>query len=177
MQKNGFTLMELLIVVALAIMLMITAVSLFFTTIVGTGKTASAEYVKQSGDQALTQMTYLIRNARKLVPNGSGQTCESNMRSLGVLGYDNGVTQLMMQVDNGVSRIASGSGQFLTPPDIVLEEPLTFDCSPTDYDTPTWDGSPPIIVVRFTLRKGDPAGSLARDIVTIPFESTVTLRN
>jgi type II secretory pathway pseudopilin PulG len=171
--RSGYSLIELVIVIALTVILLITAVSLFFTTFIGGGKTASGEYTKQAGQNTLNQMTYLIRNSRKLVPNAANQICAASMNSLGVLGLDGGTT--ILSTSNG--QIASNSGMYLTPSDLKLSSPLTFSCSPTTYGTASWDGSPPRISINFSLQKGNVGSDLSRDIVTIPFQSVVTLRN
>ncbi|MEP7167384.1 MAG: type II secretion system protein [Candidatus Woesebacteria bacterium] len=173
--KNGYTLLELLIVIGLTVILLITATSLFFTTFIGGGKTASAEYTKQAGQNALNQMTYLIRNARKLTTNVAGQTCAGSMDSIGLINQDGGTT--VLQLDSS-GKIASNSGIFLTPTDLsVVNGAFDFTCSPTNYGTDQWDGSPPRITISFSLQKGVNGVDKARDIVTIPFQSTITMRN
>lgn len=171
--SDGYTIIELLVVIALTVIVLITATSLFFTTFIGGGKTASGEYTKQAGQNTLNQMTYLIRNSRKLIPNSANQICAGSMNSLGVMGLDGGTT--ILSTSNG--QIASNSGIYLTPNDLRLSSPLTFSCSPITYGTANWDGSPPRITINFSLQKGVSGSDLARDIVIIPFQSVVTLRN
>jgi prepilin-type N-terminal cleavage/methylation domain-containing protein len=179
---SGFTLLELLIVITLVVIVLITATSLFFTTLLGGGKSASAEYAKQSGQNALNQMTYLIRNAKKLSTNAAGDTCEAAMDSIGLVNQDGGTSILSLYQN----KIASSSGTtvttantaFLTPTDLVIVNgAFDFTCTPTTYGTANWDGSPPRITISFSIQKGTTGVDQARDIVTIPFQSTITMRN
>jgi len=169
---NGYTLVELIIVIALTIVILVTATSLFFTTILGGGKTATAERVKQAGEHAMSQMLFLIRNARRVSTNNEGAICAAGMTSLALQGQDDAVALFATQQDsNGNKRIASGSGIFLTPSDMDLSAPLAFDCSDQG------DGTPATITVSFSLRKGVPGVDKQRDIVDIPFKSKATLRS
>lgn len=175
-QQQGYSLIELLVVIGITVILMVTAVALFFTTLQGGGRTAGAEYAKQIGQNTVNQLTYLIRNARRIVPNREGITCANGMVSLGVEGLDGGITYLYSDQTNA-GRIASNSGTFLTPSDIYVTSALAIDCTPANYAQAGWDGSPPRITIRFTLQKGQTGVDKQRDIIAIPFESTVTLRN
>lgn len=177
LKEKGYTLIELVVVIGLSAILLISAVSLFFTTFIGGGKTASLEYTKQAGGQALAQMTFLIRNSRKIIQNSSGTTCGSPMSTLKVENLDGGTTEFAVVTNGTTSQIASQSGglnSFLTPSEVSVSN-FTFTCSPVSYASNTWDGSPPIVGISFTLQKG--AGGLARDLVSIPFSTSITLRN
>ncbi len=173
--NQGYTLIELVVVIGLTSVLLITAVSIFFTTLQGGGKTASSEYVKQSGQHAINQITFLIRNAKKLSPNAAGDLCVSSMNTLDLLNQDGTGTRL--GITDG--KFSTSTTKFLTPDDIVVEAsgaPL-FSCSPSVYGTAAWDGSPPTITVSFQMRKGTSGVDKERDIVVIPFQSTITMRN
>lgn len=186
LQSAGYTLIELLIVVTLSSLLLITAVALFFTTLVGGGRTAGTEYTKQAGQYAITQMTYLLRNARRLdLASSTPTVCQQNMSAIAVRGQDGNVTILRAGLTGGTNgdtnRIASASAvlRYMTPPDLSFAQgtSLRFDCAPASYGTSTWDGSPPIITISFTLQKGVSGVDQARDIVQVPFRTSVTLRN
>lgn len=172
--RRGFTLIELLVTMTIVVVLLVSGFSLFVTTFVTGGKTQQGEYLKQTGQDALASMGFLLRNARELLPGSSGSLCANGMSEITLRGVDNKVTRLFVS-DTG--QIASNSGNFLTPDDIVLISPLTFSCTPTNYGTDSWDGSPPRITITFTLGKKATGTVRSRDVVTIPFTSTVTLRN
>jgi prepilin-type N-terminal cleavage/methylation domain-containing protein len=174
--QAGYTLIELIIVIALTVILTLTAVSMFLTTLLGGGKTAAAERTKQAGQYAINQMSYLIRNSRKVSVNTDGITCGTGMTSLVIQGQDQQTTTLLSQAVNGFTRIASKSGSlttnsYLTPDDMNVKDALTFNCSTNN------DGSPEVIHITFSLQKGNSTTDKARDIVVIPFETTVSLRS
>ncbi len=167
----GYTLIELIVVVSITIMVLVGALALFFSTLSSGGKTASAEYTKQAGQFAMTQITFAIRNARKIVPNTAGQICAPSMTSI-TIEDQNGI---LTEISAANGRLALGGTNYLTPADLLLTGP-TFSCQPASYGTGTWNGSPPSISITFSLQKGQ-ASALPRDIVTIPFQSSVTMRN
>jgi prepilin-type N-terminal cleavage/methylation domain-containing protein len=172
-QTRGFTLIEMMVVISLMVMLMLTAASLFFTTLIGTSKTNVTTQVKEEGDFAISQIEFLLRNAIELVPNSSGQTCQSGMESIAFKSYDNGITELLKEEDpsdNNSEKIASNSGIYLTSSRVELINGPSFNCTQAN------DGSAPHITTSFTIRKGTPGIDQARDIVEETFTSGVSLR-
>lgn len=169
--ESGYTLIELIIVVTIAIILMVTSMALFYTTMIGGGKTASQEEVKQAGQYALTQMSYLLYNSRKLVVNAENIICANGMVSLGIQNQDFRTTVFRGETVSNMVRIASNSGNYLTPANMTVSLGPTFSCQSNA------DGSPPTVSVSFTLQKGIVGTDRPRDIVSIPFQTSVTLRN
>lgn len=172
MKQQGYTLVELIIVVGITVIMLLTAVSLFYTTMIGGSKTTTTEDVKQSGQYALNQLTYMIYNARKLVPNADGTTiCAAGMTSLGLQNQDLNTTIFQTATVNGFVRIASNSGVYLTPANMNVTDGPTFTCTqPTDSSSPT-------ISIAFTLKKGTDGVDNPRNIISIPFQTQVSLRN
>ncbi len=171
MKQNGYTLIELIVVIGIVVILLITATGLFYTTLIGGGKTNSAEAVKQAGQYALNQMSYFVYNSRKLIPNDEDLTCAAGMVSLGIQNQDLGTTIFSAETVLGNVRIASNSGSYLTPGNMTVSAGPLFNCTQTNTT------SPPIIEISFTLQKGVAGVDKARDIVSIPFITNVTLRN
>jgi prepilin-type N-terminal cleavage/methylation domain-containing protein len=171
MKQNGYTMIELIVVVGIVVILLITATNLFYTTLIGGNKTSSAEAVKQAGQHALGQLSYLVYNSRKLIPNNEDLTCDANMVSLGVQNQDLGTTIFAAQTVAGNVRLASNSGSYLTPENMTVSSGPVFTCSVPG------NGSPPTINITFTLQKGVVGIDSPRDIVSVPFNTSVTLRN
>jgi prepilin-type N-terminal cleavage/methylation domain-containing protein len=166
--NRGYTLIELMVVVSVMVILVVVAVNLFLTTLVGGGKTNALAEVKQNGDFAITQMEKIVRNGRKLTTNNESQVCETGMTSLGVENNDGGVTIFAAESD----RLASSSGQFLTSSTVkVKSDTLVFDCFRSG------SGVPDSIKISFTLTKGEAGVDRPEEIVEAGFQTSVTLRN
>lgn len=179
--QAGFTLIELMVVITLMVMLMLTASSVLFTTLVGTGKTGTSSLIKQEGDFAIDQIEFLLRNAIDLRPAVQGDlsevTCAPSMDTITFKNYDNGITTLSLLEDpsEGNSlKIASSSANgdaFLTSSRVEVVNGPVFSC------TQSGDGSGTHIDVQFTLRKGTPGLDQARDIIEQTFQASVNVRN
>jgi prepilin-type N-terminal cleavage/methylation domain-containing protein len=173
-QSAGFTLIELMIVVTLGVMMMLAASSLFVTFLVANSKVQSIRLVKNEGEQALSQMEFLLRNSVELVDNPAGQLCETGMESISFKSIDGGITTLGMEEDGGdeeAEKIASNSGVYLTSSTVEISDDLTFNCSQSS------DGLRRYVEIVFSLRKGTPGVDLERDIIEEEFRTGVALRN
>lgn len=63
MQKKGFTLVELLVVLAILVTIGSIISAILYSAFRGSGKATTTEIVRQNGDYAMTQMTKLIKNS------------------------------------------------------------------------------------------------------------------
>ncbi len=169
--QAGFSLIELMIVVSITVMLMLAASTIFMTFLVGNTRTTSNQLIKQEGQYAINQMEFLLRNSLELLPNNSGIKCETGMTEIRFKSLDNGTTTLMKETDDGVDKIASNSGIYLTSDAVELIEGPIFDCMQTD------DEGKPYINFRFTLRRGNPAIDPAREVVEQEFRAGTSLRS
>jgi prepilin-type N-terminal cleavage/methylation domain-containing protein len=168
----GFTLIELMVVISLMVMILLTVTSLFFTSLIASTKTSTLSQLKEEGDFAQGQMEFLLRNAIKLLPNSSGQTCTTGMEEIKFQALNGGITTLLKEeAADGKDRIASNSGVYLTSANSDLISGPQFDC------TRAADGSSTFVTITFTLRKGTPGVDQVRDIVTQDFQSGVALRS
>lgn len=163
-RRTGFTLVELLITTSLTVLLMLTITTLFMTFLVGNSKTNIRKSVKEEGLHALSQMEFIIKNARYY--DDTFQACTSNLQTIRVIGLDSGVTTYSIVSDSGINKIASNSAR-LTSATVNLST-LRFDCS--------GEAGNRQIKISFTLDKDAPTLSTDSNI-SENFEATINLRN
>ena len=163
---------EMLVVISLVVMLLLVATSIFLTSLIGNTKTVIAQDLKEEGEYALSQMSFLLRNAVSLEENSAGQTCAGNMSEIKFKSIDNGVTTLFLEQDptDEKWKIASNSGVYLTSSNVTVTSGPTFDCSQSG------DLSRAHVKISFTLRKGDPGVDDPRNIISETFVTSVNLR-
>lgn len=175
--QKGFTFIELLVVVSLTVVIMLSVTTLFMIFLISNSKTSTVQVVKNEGNAALQQMTFLLRNALRLEPNGVGQICDGDMEQITFESLDGRSTTFMLETDteDNHTKIASNSGTYLTSSgvDIVANA----DGQPLFACQSSLDGRRRYVTVTFTLRKGTPGVDEARDIVEQRFKSGVLLRN
>lgn len=169
---NGFSLIELLIVVTLTVMIIVSATSVLLTALLSGGRVNTIKTIKQNGDYAMGQMTLMLRNAFKLLPNDSGQTCTTGMTQLRFQSYDQGITTLERDVLSETdARIASNAAVYLTSDSVYVSTPVTFDC----VQSP--DGAIKNIGITFTLTKGSSGSSRVTEYGSQTFSQRVTIRS
>ena len=127
-KQAGFTLIELMIVTSLMVILSLTVSSMFMTFLITNARTNTRNTLKVEGSYALSQMEFMLRNSYQLVDNQFTQVCQSSMDSIALESLDGGVTEFMLEDDNGIDKIASNSGVYLTS-DTVMAENLVFSCT------------------------------------------------
>lgn len=159
-KQTGFTLVELLITTSLTVLLMLTITTMFMTFLIGNSKTNIRQTVKEEGLHALSQMEFIIRNARNY--DASFQACTTNRSTIRVVGLDGGLTIY----SNTGGKIASNSARLTS--DAVTLSGLNFDCS--------GDTGNRQVKITFTLTKAAPTLGADSDIVE-SFESIVNMRN
>lgn len=169
--STGFTLIEVLVIVFLVGLIVIVGGNLFFSILKGASKTGITKEVKQNGDYALGVMERAIRNAQEIVQNSDGQTCTSAMNKIKVKAVDGGETEFGCVSEDGVAKIASGSGR-LTGKNLTLGATcpgsLSFSCDEVSF--------PPKVTISFTLSQKGTAGR-PEEKAQISFQTTVSLRN
>lgn len=177
--KHGFTLIELLVVTALAIMLMLSASAVFMTFLIGSAKTNLSQKVKAEGNQAISQIKFLLRNARSLQPNLAAETCTTDMSSIAFESLDGLVTTLSVTTDPSDSqdKIASSSAEngnyFFTSGQTTF-----IDTPPIQFDCYLGANNSHYVEVSFTLHQGQGNVTVSdRQNIVETFSTGVTLRN
>lgn len=178
-QLKGFSLIEVLIVAGLGALLTLTATTLFATFMVSSSQTKLHQQLKKEGNQALSQMEFLIRNAKSLSENNQGDICTTGMTSLGFESFAGGKGILYQDGDS----IASDSGVIGSPTsqtylltsnqvDVSTSNPLEFDC----YTTPSGENLSYYIDISFSLET-DAEQSVVNKTATQDFSRGIQLRN
>lgn len=158
MKKNyqGFTLVEMLVVVGLMILVGGMAVGLFFQTLKGASKTEILKEVKQNGDYALGVMERMIRNAQEI------QTCSA--AAIKIKNPDGNTTEFSLSGSG--NQIASNSGK-LTGSNVAASG-LSFICNSTV--------TPPVVEISFTISQTGSPTRPEEEKAQVSFKTTVSLR-
>ncbi|OGV89699.1 hypothetical protein A2Z41_02475 [Microgenomates group bacterium RBG_19FT_COMBO_39_10] len=169
-KKNGFTLIEILVVVGLFGIIAVISSASFFSLLRGSTKAKTASNVKQNGDYALGVMERMIRNARYLEKNSDStpedeQICELGMTKIKIKNPDGGSTEFSC----GDDKISSNSADLISD-EIIVD--CSFDCQRQE------DGSfkPDVVTIDFILSSGGPSAR-PEELALISFKTTISLRN
>lgn len=160
--KKGNSIIELTVVVGLVSLLALAMSAIMLTTMTSSTRVRRLTKIKQAGDYALTQIQTQIRNTREVI------SCSPDDDTLSLRGQDGGVTDLLLESDSGVGRIASNSGVYITPTDLSVSN-FTISCEPTSTE-PT--------LFKFAFDLTDPNPNLkTSENSSLHFETTTGLRN
>lgn len=175
--KRGFTLIELVVAVAIIAGLGVVLVQVLFTTTRSSTKVERLTDVKQGGEYALNLIERMTRNARSLtaVCSSDGAVPTS---SVAITSPDGNETTFTCALDNGVTRIASVSAfgtQYLTSSSVTLggdscqSDTLAFYCT-SIADTPK------SVKVTFQLsQKGTPLDQFEK--ASTAFQTSISIRS
>lgn len=175
-RQQGFTLLEVLISVAVMSMIGTVIAQSFFTTTRSNAKVEILKDTKQGGDFAISLMERMIRSAGDIATScaSSGTTVDS----LQITNRDGLTTTFGCVLDSGVTRIASTSASgtvYLTPANVTLggatcdNASLTFVCASNASQGDS-------VRIQFTLsQKG--AGGDQSERASTTFQTTVNVRN
>lgn len=155
--RQGFTLIEMIVVTMIIGLLMVTVSAVFFATLRGSVKNQHLTEVKQNGNYALSVMERMLRNARGI------QDCTAGMHDLTLTNPDGEVTTFTF----GADKIASNSSDLTTSRVIVSNG--RFDCLATL-------GQPDRVQIVFSVSQSS-TSVRPEEQATANFQTTVTLRN
>lgn len=152
MKKNGFTLIEMLVVIGIFGILAFIGSNMFFTILKSSAKTRVLAEVKQNGNYALSVMGRMIRNAKSI------EDCPGDSIRIENPDRDN----TTFSCSGG--RIASNSANLTS--DKVAVTGCNFSCAGT---------IPEVVTISFTLSQ---SGTTTRpeEEAMIDFRTTVSLR-
>ncbi len=165
-------------VIALSVMITITATGLFFATLVGNNRKDVVSAVKQEGDYAINQMAFGLRNAISIVPDPSFPTnpsCTTGMTRISFKSNSDVITTLYN--DNGLIAAQPQGGTLIhyTSPAVTLvaqgsSPALVFNCSQTSTNYGTY------ITISFALNKQSTQYTAPAN-VTQQFSTSVDVRS
>lgn len=176
LRQNAFTLIEILVSVAIIAVLASVVTQSLFTTVRTNTKSEISKDVKQSGDFAIDTLARTIQNARQVTSaceiDGTGST------EITIMGNDGGLTTMGCVQDGSATRIASVSAagtSYLTGNsttlggDICAASSLQFKCTGVP-------GLPQKVEISFNLAQlGTPVDQFEK--ASGSFSSTTVLRN
>lgn len=167
--QAGFTLIELLVVLSITVLLMMTVSIFFMTFVVGNTKAVFEQKLKRDGDQAMSQMSTMLRNARSL-----SSSCTTGLTSITFTGTDNLSTTLTGAAGKiaSVSSITTPTSTFYLSSDFSALDPantITFNC----YES---SNNQKYVEIEFTLKRGSDATNTQTTLLR-NFKTGVTLRN
>lgn len=154
---SGFTLIEVLTVSGIMALFSLTLIGIFLATIRGGTKAQLISSVHQEGDFALKSMTKMIRESSSI-------DCTGDFTVTAQDGYNT----VFSLVDDGHTKIASNSSQFLTS-NLAEASALNFLC----YEGAT---GMQIVTVSFTLTVGEVENVKVSEKVTQSFATSVSTR-
>lgn len=120
--QRGFTLIELIVAMAIISGLGIVIAQAFFTTTRSNTKVERLTDVKQNGDYALAVLERLIRNARTLTASCTSGGTQATP-SIAIVNPDGLTTTFQCVLDGSVTRVASVSSvgtEYLTGSSVTL---------------------------------------------------------
>lgn len=167
MKKNGFTLIEIIVVVGILGIIMVMGSNLFFSILRGSTKTKTLQLVKQNGDYAISVMGRMIRNARSV--SGS----ESSITIVNPDGMPTAFSCGDIDIPpDGNAEIASNSARLISN-----EVKVSSNCSNVFSVTTGEVGARPnVVTINFTLSQAGVTTRLEEQ-ASVNFQTTISLRN
>lgn len=178
--EEGFTLLEMTIVMGIFLVIGTIIVSILSSTFNGNTKVRVSNNVAQNGNYALSIISNLLINSQQFESIETGSTvttlCSSSGttgKAVSVTGFDGGVTKLSCK-DTGTTpeyTISSNSAILIDKTQVQLATDSTcmFTCTQVD------EFSPPRIDIVFTLKNS--TGTAAEKTGSATFRTSVSLRN
>jgi len=167
-RQKAFTLLELLVTSGITALLMLAISSLFITFLATAYKSRISQNLRESGNNAVTQMTDMIRSASEIT---SPCVSEELLDYISITNSD-GLNTILREEDNRIASISATNKFYLTEsnsnPDYISN--LLFTCYPTP------EGKK-YIEINFTLRVGEGEASNSARVTTLDFSSGMATRN
>ena len=164
MKKNGFTLIEMMIVVSLLGIIAVIGSGAFFSILRGSTKTKTLQMVKQNGDYAISVMERMIRNARVL----TSPTANSTVTSITIKNPDGKETTFSC---GGTPATIASNGASLLSSEVKVDNCNIFEVAVGQPEI-----RPAVVKINFNLSP-EVSSTRPEEQATVNFQTTVTLRN
>ena len=172
--NQGFTLVEMLIVLAIFGVLGVMASSSLFSIFQGASKTEILKEVKQNGDYALSLMEQKIRNAGSVTYIAGTYPCGTTSisgSSIEILNQDD--TPTIFSCTNNVlqQQLGLAAASNLTNSTVeVVDCNSVFSCVKSDTS------NIPVVTIQFSLTQSNASANLSESSTQV-FKTQVSLRN
>jgi len=175
--KDGFTLIEMLVVVTVLGVIVVLVTEILFTIVRSANKSRLTTDAKQNGEYALAVMSKMIRNAKTVTCDSSSGTASE----ITILNPDFNSTTFEFVTDPLVDnvRVASSSAgvrEYLTSSKVTIPAgTASFECIPSILPSNHVDGYPDTIIINFQLTT---VGNYREEEkINLTFKTTVITRN
>lgn len=169
--RNGFTLIEILVVIAILSIVLVAFSSTLFSILNGEAKTEVSNQVKQNGEYVLSFIDQTIRNARNIAVSGGGSVLTA------VNPDGNSSTTTISCVTGNPNKFTLTSTG--VPP--INSQPITedfvtvLDCTNVFTPLPSNNNNPPGVQVKFQLQQTGILGKAIQQS-SQTFRTTVFIR-
>lgn len=164
---NGFTLIEMIVVVAILGIILVTLSSTLFSILSGSSKSEVANIVKQNGEYVISVIDQTVRGGRDIVVSPDGS-------SITVVNPDGNGTTTQIACVADRFELTKTSSPTISDQRITSDKVAVSDCNVfTSIDT--IDNNPPGVSVNFELSQSAVAGK-ASEQSRQRFQTTVFLR-
>lgn len=163
--RQGFSLIELLVVIVLIGIIGVIVSQVFVITIRSQGKSEVIKEMKQSGDHAMSVMESMVRNAVD-IPESS---CNTNTQSFSIVNPDGYTTTFDCSNPAGIASVGAQPLMLTSRKAVVSSCTFRVVC-------PSPATSPKYVFINFTLSQAGGALALEQQ-ASEAFQSTVALRS
>lgn len=160
--RQGFTLLELLVFVALTGLILVGITQVLGSTLAGSGKSQGTQQVKQNGQFAMSTISRLLRQANDVT------FCSGSQLDFTILENNSTSTYRFETNSSRIRKTYNGVQSWLTDDGVAV---TNFGCNLTSPG----DGQPAIVNLSFNV--GKPGLSVENIIANINFRDSVSLRN
>lgn len=174
--SEGYSLVEVLIVVTLLALIMLTTTNFLYSSLSGSGKASGLAVVKQNGDHAIGVIERKIQGTkdRDVECGVAGESLILSEGDYTDTTLDDVVT-LFDIASNRVQMTVTEANPFSTDPEYLTSERVIAEL-PVCQIEPGEEEKPDVVIFSFQLRLGDPASDRPSEVAVERFETRASTR-